>query len=253
MYILVSSKLKLSGCMSKFIHHGNDKKKYVENMFNDISKRYDLFNLISSFGIDRYWRFKLVRKFNLSHSDKLLDVATGTGDVVFSFYKHFELSCIGLDIAEKMVDAANLKKEKKGYGYRDISFIKGDAEDLGFANDSFNALTISFGFRNLGNYDKGLSEFFRVLKPGGKIAILEFAQPKYKFFSPFFRFYFHHIVPLIGSMLSRKDAFEYLPESVDHFLDRKSLVEKMNDVGFRDVAYTDHTFGVAAIYTGVKP
>jgi len=239
--------------MSKFTHEGNDKKKYVESMFNDISKRYDIFNLISSFGLDKYWRFRLTKKFNLSYNDKLLDVATGTGDVVFSFYRRFKLSCTGLDIAYKMIEIANFKKNKKGYGYRDITFIKGDAEDLGFTNDTFEALTISFGFRNLGNYDKGLSEFFRVLKPGGKLAILEFAQPSYKFFTPFFRFYFHYIVPLIGSSLSRKDAFQYLPESVDHFLDRESLIKKMNDTGFKEVIYTDHTFGVAVIYTGIKP
>ena len=192
--------------MSKFIHHGDDKKKYVEDMFNDISRRYDLFNTISSFGLDRYWRHRLAGKFNLSRNDKLLDVATGTGDVIFKFYKKFELSSTGLDIAGKMIDVANFKKKKKGYDYRDIAFIKGDAEDLGFKNDSFEALTISFGFRNLGNYDKGLSEFFRVLKSGGKIAILEFSSPVHKWFSPLFRIYFNHIVPMIGSMLSRKDA-----------------------------------------------
>ena len=239
--------------MTKFSHHGNDKKKYVEGMFNDISRRYDLFNAISSFGIDRYWRFRLAKKFNLSQNDRLLDVATGTGDVVFNFYRRFELSCIGLDIAEKMVEVANFKKNKKGYGYRDITFIKGDAEDLGFGSDSFDALTISFGFRNLGNYDKGLSEFFRVLKSGGKVGILEFARPNHRLFAPLFRFYFHYIIPIIGALLSRKDAFLYLPESVDHFLDRDSVCEKMNNVGFADVLYTSHTFGTVVIYTGIKP
>ena len=93
-------------------------------------------------------------------------------------------------------------------------------------------MTISFGFRNLGNYDKGLSEFFRVLKPGGKIAILEFSKPSHKWFSPLFKFYFNNIVPLIGAMLSRKDAFQYLPESVDYFLDRKSVCKKMEKFRF---------------------
>ena len=137
------------------------------------------------------------------------------------------------------------KKEKKD--------IKGDAEDLGFANDSFNALTISFGFRNLGNYDVGLSEFYRVLSSGGKIAILEFSRPTVRWFSPIFKFYFNKVVPLIGAILSRKDAFLYLPESVDHFLDRDSVCSKMKEVGFQHVKYKNHTFGVAVIYTGVKP
>jgi len=238
--------------MSKFIHNGDEKKKYVEDMFNDISKRYDLFNTLSSMCLDRFWRKKLINNFNLNHTDKLLDVATGTGDVVFNIHKKFQSSCIGLDLAEKMVDVANYKKEKKGYGYRDIEFIKGDAEDLGFSNDSFHALTISFGFRNLGNYDVGLSEFYRVLKPGGKMAILEFSKPTSKLFSPIFKFYFNYIVPLIGAMLSRKDAFQYLPESVDYFLDRESVCNKMKKIGFENVVYKNHTFGVVVIYTGIK-
>ena len=239
--------------MSKFIHQGEEKKAYVKDMFNDISKRYDLFNLLSSMGLDRYWRYRLVKKFNLDSSSKLLDVATGTGDVVLKFHKKFHLPCVGLDIADKMIKVANYKKEKMGFGYRDIRFIVGDAEDLGFSNDTFDALTISFGFRNLGNYDKGLSEFYRVLKSGGKIAILEFSQTNHKWFSYIFKFYFNHIVPLIGAMLSRKDAFLYLPESVDHFLDRESVCDKMKKIGFKDVQFQNYTFGVAVIYIGIKP
>ena len=238
--------------MSKFIHKGNDKKNYVKEMFNDISGRYDLFNLISSFGIDRYWRYKLIGKFNLDSSDKLIDIATGTGDVVFGMHKKFNNILIGLDIADKMIELADKKKGKKGLLDSDISFIQGDAEDLGFADNAFDGLTIAFGFRNLGDYDKGLSEFFRVLKPGGKIAILEFSQPTSKWFIPLFRFYFNKIVPILGSILSRKDAFLYLPESVDHFLKRDQVCSKMNTVGFKNVSFTDHTFGVATIYTGIK-
>jgi len=239
--------------MSKFIHQGQEKKAYVESMFNDISNRYDLFNTISSFGIDRYWRYRLTKKFNLNSSDKLLDIATGTGDVVFSMHKKFDNELVGLDIAEKMINLANKKKNKKGLHLSNISFIKGDAEDLGFSDNSFNALTISFGFRNLGDYDKGLSEFFRVLKPGAKIAILEFSKPSSKWFVPLFKFYFKRIVPILGALLSRKDAFLYLPESVDHFLKRDVLCDKMKIIGFSNVSYTDHTFGVATIYTGIKP
>ena len=238
--------------MSKFTHHGEDKKTYVKDMFNDISDRYDLFNTISSFGVDKYWRYNLVKKFNLNKSDYLLDIATGTGDVVFSMYKRFKNRLVGLDIADKMISLAKLKQSKKGFEEEDISFIQGDAEDLGFSDNSFHGLTISFGFRNLGDYDKGLSEFYRVLKPGGKIAILEFSKPKVKWFIPFFKFYFNRVVPLLGSMLSRKDAFLYLPESVDYFLSRQELCKKMELVGFGKVTYLDYTFGIATIYTGVK-
>ena len=238
--------------MSKFIHQGNDKKHYVKEMFNDISSRYDLFNLLSSFGIDRYWRFKLINKFNLNKSDKIIDIATGTGDVVFAMYKKFNNILVGLDIADKMIALSIAKQNKKNLSNEDITFIQGDAEDLGFSDNSFEGLTIAFGFRNLGDYDKGLSEFYRVLKPGGKIAILEFSKPTSKWFTPIFKFYFNRIVPILGSVLSRKDAFLYLPESVDHFLNRDEVCNKMNLVGFKDIVYTNHTFGIATIYTGVK-
>ena len=239
--------------MSKFIHEGQEKKAYVKSMFNDISHRYDIFNLLSSFGIDRYWRYRLTHKFKLKKTDKLLDIATGTGDVVFSIHKRFGNELVGLDIAEKMIFLANEKKKNRGLDLENITFIQGDAEDLGFSDNSFNALTISFGFRNLGDYDKGLSEFFRVLKPGAKIAILEFSKPKVKWFIPIFKFYFKRIVPILGSLLSRKDAFLYLPESVDYFLKRDVLCDKMKTIGFKEVSFTDHTFGVATIYTGIKP
>ena len=239
--------------MSKFIHEGQEKKAYVKSMFNDISHRYDIFNLLSSFGIDRYWRYRLTHKFKLKKTDKLLDIATGTGDVVFSIHKRFGNELVGLDIAEKMIFLANEKKKNRGLDLENITFIQGDAEDLGFSDNSFNALTISFGFRNLGDYDKGLSEFFRVLKPGAKIAILEFSKPKAKWFIPIFKFYFKRIIPILGSLLSRKDAFLYLPESVDYFLKRDVLCDKMKTIGFKEVSFTDHTFGVATIYTGIKP
>ena len=124
---------------------------------------------------------------------------------------------------------------------------------LNFTKHLFFIAHISFGFRNLGNYDLGLSEFYRVLKSGGKIAILEFSKPTSRWFSPLFRFYFNNVVPLIGSIFSRKDAFLYLPESVDHFLSRKSVASKMKEIGFENVYFKDYTFGVVTIYIGIKP
>ena len=238
--------------MSNFSHHGSEKKVYVEKMFNDISKRYDFFNTVSSFGLDRYWRSKLTAKFNLNKSHKILDVATGTGDVIFSMYKKFKVISYGIDIADKMIKIANIKKSKLKISDDQMVFSKGDAEKLDFSENSFDALTISFGFRNLGDYEKGLLEFFRVLNRGGKIAILEFSKPTSRWFSPFFKFYFKNIVPIIGAMLARKAAFLYLPDSVDHFLKREEVCSKMKDVGFKDVNFKDYTFGVVTIYTGYK-
>ena len=238
--------------MSKFTHQGKDKKKYVESMFDDISKRYDLFNTLSSFGIDRYWRKQLTNKFILNQSNHLLDIATGTGDVVFSMYRKFKMKATGVDIAAGMIKLAKLKRNKKYISSDVITFIKGDAENLEFEDDFFDALTISFGFRNLGDYDTGLSEFYRVLKKGGKIGILEFSKPNSKIFAPLFRFYFNKIVPVIGALLSRKDALLYLPESVDHFLSRDDVCSKMQSIGFQNISFKDYTFGVATIYTAEK-
>ena len=235
--------------MAKFIHEGDQKKKYVKQMFNDISSTYDIINIISSFGIDRYWRYKLVNKIKMTSGQKLLDVATGTGDVAFGFYKKYDIKVIGLDIAKKMISIARNKAKKYS---KNIEFIVGDAEKLSFEKKSFDALTISFGFRNIGTYDKALSEFYRVLDNNGKIAILEFSKPTSKWFSPIFEFYFKKIIPLIGSILSRKDAYLYLPESVDYFLERKDVCYKMKKAGFSNVSYTDFTFGVVTLYTGEK-
>ena len=235
--------------MAKFIHQGSEKKKYVKQMFNDISGTYDLINIISSFGIDRYWRYRLVNSIKLNSNQKLLDVATGTGDVAFGFLKKYNVAITGLDIAKNMIQISKNKALKFS---GNIEFKVGDAENMNFENSYFDALTISFGFRNLGSYDKALSEFHRVLKNNGKLAILEFSKPTSKWFAPFFRFYFNKVVPRIGALLSRKDAYLYLPESVDYFLTRDDLCKKMNNAGFKNVIYKDYTFGIATLYIGDK-
>ena len=235
---------------AKFIHKGDKKKKYVKQMFNDISTHYDKLNLLSSFGIDRYWRNKLVKEIPLFENDFLLDVATGTGDVAFTFYKKYKIPVVGVDIADKMIDIANHKAKK--YHTDKLLFSVEDAESMSFDNDKFTALTISFGFRNLGFYDKALLEFYRVLRNNGRVAILEFSNPTSRWFSPIFRFYFKNIVPLLGSLFTRKDAYMYLPESVDHFLKRDEVCFEMKKAGFSNVRYKDMTFGIATIYIGEK-
>ena len=235
---------------AKFIHKGQEKKKYVKQMFNDISHHYDKLNLLSSFGIDRYWRNKLINTITLSKESFLLDVATGTGDLAFGFYKKYKSNVIGVDIADKMIDIAN-KKAKK-YQTNNLQFIVGDAESMIFDDNKFDALTISYGFRNLGFYDKALSEFYRVLNNNGKIAILEFSNPTSRWFKPLFQFYFKKIIPFLGSIFTRKDAYMYLPESVDYFLKREEVCSKMKEAGFENISYIDMTFGVCTLYIGEK-
>jgi len=235
--------------MAKFVHQGSNKKKYVKKMFNDISTTYDLINIISSFGIDRYWRNRLINNVKLNPNQKLLDVATGTGDIAFGFLRKYKVSVTGLDIARNMIKIAK-QKAKKYSG--DIVFVEGDAEKIQFDKNIFDALTISFGFRNVGSYDTALSEFYRVLNKNGRIAILEFSKPTSRWFAPLFKFYFNKVIPLIGSLLSRKDAYLYLPESVDHFLTRNDVCDKMKKAGFNNVEYKNYTFGVVTLYLGDK-
>ena len=138
--------------MPEFLHTGKDKKKFVEKMFDDISPHYDILNRILSFGIDKYWRKKLIKSMNIQTGQSILDIATGTGDVIFSINKKYEVHSTGLDISKKMLDIANMKLNKNKIN--NISFIHGDAENLPMEDNSYDHICISFGFRNLGNYDK---------------------------------------------------------------------------------------------------
>ena len=161
--------------MPEFIHSGNKKKQFVQEMFEDVSHKYDFLNHFLSFGLDYYWRKKFVQYAEVKSGYKVLDVATGTGDVAFTFLKKYDVKIIGLDYAFNMVKIAKTKAQK--FGYTDnILFVQGDGESLPFANDFFDRLTISFGFRNIGHYDDALREFKRVLKPGGQLLILEFLK-----------------------------------------------------------------------------
>ncbi len=235
--------------MAEFIHTGNKKKKYVQEIFDDISHRYDFLNHILSFGLDYYWRKKLVQYTELQNTHKLLDVATGTGDVIFEFLKKYNVKIIGLDYAYNMTRIAKNKATKLGYSENTL-FIQGDAEFLPFSNDAFDRLTISFGFRNIGNYDVALKEFQRVLKPGGQLLILEFSEPKSKIFNAFYQFYFKYVLPRLGALISRADAYRYLPESVEYFPSRREICHLMVDSNFKKAEVYDLTFGVCSIFIG---
>lgn len=235
--------------MAEFIHSGNKKKQFVQEMFEDVSHKYDFLNHFLSFGLDYYWRKKLVQYAEVESGYKILDVATGTGDVAFAFLKKYDVEIIGLDYAFNMVKIAKSKAQKFGHTNKTL-FVQGDGESLPFPNDSFDRLTISFGFRNIGHYDTALKEFKRVLKPGGQLLILEFSEPKSKIFNGLYQFYFKHILPRLGALLSRADAYRYLPESVEHFPPRDEVCHLMIDSGFEKAEYYDFTFGVCSIFVG---
>ena len=236
--------------MPEFTHDGHEKKEFVRNMFDDISSSYDFLNHFLSLGIDIYWRKKFIRKLNIKTNNIILDVACGTGDISFEIEKKYSTIVTGLDISPNMIKIAKNKSKKRGLNK--INFIVGDAEDLPMENNSIDKITISYGFRNISNYDKALSEFYRVLKPGGKLGILEFSSPHSKIVGSLFKIYFHYILPKVASLFSRSDAYRYLPESVDFFPSRKNICDKIINSGFKEAIYTDLTFGISSIFIGIK-
>ena len=238
--------------MPEFIHTGKDKKKFVQKMFDDISNNYDFLNRLLSLGIDIYWRKKLIQAMDIKNGQHIIDIATGTGDVAFTIDKKYDVSIIGLDISKNMLKIAKVKLEKKRTENTKIEFIHGDAEDLPMGDNSYDHICISFGFRNLGNYDKALKEFYRVLKPGGRLCILEFSQSKSKIFNFIFSFYFNKVLPRVAAFISRADAYRYLPESVKYFPSQSKINDFLDNNNFTNVTLQTLTFGVATIYRGIK-
>jgi demethylmenaquinone methyltransferase/2-methoxy-6-polyprenyl-1,4-benzoquinol methylase len=221
----------------------------VRAMFSGIAGRYDLLNHVLSMNIDKRWR-KLVRQKLQPVLDRpeaiILDVACGTGDLSIELQSNAKATVIGTDFCRPMLKVAAEKSES-------IQFIEGDAMNLGFADDTFDAVTIAFGLRNLSNFADGLTELHRILKSGGKIAVLEFSSPIVPGFRQAFNFYFTRILPRIGGAVSgSRGAYEYLPNSVSKFPDQKRLAALMKETGFDDVEYTNLTGGIAAIHIGTK-
>tara|TARA_X000001036_G_C20643306_1_gene792014 strand:+ start:269 stop:988 length:720 start_codon:yes stop_codon:yes gene_type:complete len=238
--------------MPEFIHTGKDKKKFVQKMFDDISDNYDFLNRLLSLGIDIYWRKKIIQSMDIKNGQHIIDIATGTGDVAFAIDKKYDVSIVGLDISKNMLKIAKVKLEKKKTKNTKIEFIHGDAEDLPMGDNSYDHICISFGFRNLGNYDKALKEFYRVLKPGGRLCILEFSQSKSKIFNFIFSFYFNKVLPRVAAFISRADAYRYLPESVKYFPNQSKINDFLDNNNFTNVTLQTLTFGVATIYKGIK-
>ena len=236
--------------MPEFTHQGQEKKEFVRKMFDDISPSYDFLNHFLSLGIDIYWRKKFIRKLDFKDGNTILDVACGTGDVGFQILKKHSVSITGIDLSPKMVELAQVKALKRNLA--NITFIEGDAENLPLESNSIDCLTISYGFRNISNYEMALTEFYRVLKPGGKLGILEFSKPKLKIIGFIFKLYFHHILPRIASFFSRSDAYRYLPESVDFFPSRHDICRKIIYSGFKRAEIHDLTFGISTIFLGFK-
>mgnify|MGYP001241385725 CR=1 FL=1 len=236
--------------MNEFKHKGKDKKEFVKYIFNDISKNYDFLNRFLSLGIDVIWRKRFIKSLSFLNGDKVLDVATGTGDVAFSIKKKYKTEITGLDLSINMLEIA--KKKANKYKFNDIIFIEGDAENLPFEDNSFDKVVISYGLRNLGDVEKGLKEFYRVLKPGGKLGVLEFFEPKSTIMTKLFKFYFNKVLPRIGSLFSNSKAYRYLPESVENFVSPEELKKLLENSNFSNCFTKNMSFGITTIINAEK-
>jgi demethylmenaquinone methyltransferase / 2-methoxy-6-polyprenyl-1,4-benzoquinol methylase len=228
------------------------KKEQVARMFDNISPRYDFLNHFLSFGIDIAWRRKAIRELQSLKPQHILDVATGTGDFAVEALKLHPDRIIGVDISEGMLAVGRKKMMDLGLDHK-IELIKGDSEALPFETSNFDAVIVAFGARNFENLEKGLAEMYRVLRPGGKVVVLEFSKPTAFPLRQLYRFYFNFVLPKIGRWVSHdRAAYTYLPESVQAFPDGKNFTDILSRLGFKQTACTPLTFGISSLYTGIK-
>ncbi len=227
------------------------KAQAVQQMFSEIAPRYDLLNRVLSLGVDQRWRSVAATLALEKAPTRVLDVATGTGDLALLMKRlRPEAEVIGLDFAAPMLERA---REKAAQLELPVTFIEGDALDMPFPDASFEALTVAFGFRNFADYARGLAEFYRVLTPGGRAVILEFPPPPSGLLGRGYRLYFERVLPRIGGLISGKpEAYRYLPASVARFPKPEALAEMMRAAGFQ-VRYRLLTGGIAAVFVGDKP
>lgn len=228
------------------------KREQVEHMFDAISPKYDLLNRVLSMGVDQSWRRKTINAIAAEPVDRMLDVATGTADMaIMAARRNAARSIVGADISAGMLEVGRKKVNGAGLTER-IVLKQADSEALPFADGSFDAATVAFGARNFQDLRKGLTDMCRVLRPGGRIFVLEFSKPS-GLMSPLFRFYFHVIMPLIGRLVSKDSAaYTYLPKSVDAFPDGDAFLAVLRAAGFREVAQRRFTGGIATLYSGRK-
>ncbi|MEO7658055.1 MAG: bifunctional demethylmenaquinone methyltransferase/2-methoxy-6-polyprenyl-1,4-benzoquinol methylase UbiE [Pyrinomonadaceae bacterium] len=225
----------------------------VRDMFAGIAGRYDLLNHVLSLNIDKRWRRLVANELRetLELNDAvILDVACGTGDLSIELGRTANAKIIGTDFCRPMLAIADSKSQAEMLS---IPYVEGDALALPFADDQFDAVTIAFGLRNLANVGEGLKELRRIIKPGGRLVVLEFSAPIVPGFGQIFNFYFSHVLPRIGGAVSgSRGAYEYLPDSVAKFPDQKNLASLMETTGFGSVKYRNLTGGIAALHSGTK-
>jgi demethylmenaquinone methyltransferase/2-methoxy-6-polyprenyl-1,4-benzoquinol methylase len=237
-----------------FKESGKQKKEQVEEMFDRIAPRYDQMNRFLSARIDIKWRKKAIRLVAADQPRVILDVATGTADMAIIAAKQIMVDSIqGIDISESMLDLGRKKVDKEGLGEK-IHLLKGDSETINFPADSFDAVMVAFGVRNFENLEKGLTEMLRVLKPGGRLVILEFSKPRRWAVKSLYNLYMGLVAPQVARWFRQnKEAYQYLCESANAFPDRQIFTDLLKKVGYTDTGFQPLTLGICCIYSGRKP
>ncbi len=239
-----------------------DKAARVNRMFSAIAPSYDLNNRLHSMGMDQYWRSVAVKMGAVQAGDTIVDVACGTGDLTLKFAKRLRAvrgetkasagEVMGIDFTYEMLPIARQKAEQRG-GTRP-RFVQGDAMGLPLADGSADVVSIAFGIRNVSDWGKAIEEFWRVLRPGGRLIILEFSLPTNFLLRGFYNFYFRKVMPITATLISgdRSGAYKYLPESVNTFISREAMQERMKGAGFGAIVARPLTCGICVCYKGVK-
>ncbi len=229
------------------------KKEQVAQMFNSIAHRYDFMNRFLTVGVDIYWRKAAIRQLKSIAPKEVLDVATGTGDIAILTYKMLKPEKItGIDISEGMLELGRKKLENLHLTDH-ITLQTGDSETIRFEDNRFDAITVAYGVRNFQNLDKGLKEMHRVLKPGGKLVVLEFSRPTQPLFRKLCDFYMNVLTPAIGNLFAKnRDAYQYLNDSVQAFPEGQTFLTIMNDAGFTQTYLKKLSLGICTIYCGSK-
>ena len=236
-----------------FKNSEESKKKQVEKMFDKIAFRYDFLNRFLSAGIDVGWRKKAIKQLLGLKPQKILDVATGTGDFAITSYEILKPEkIIGIDISDGMLEIGRKKIAKAGL-QNSIELLNGDSEAILFDDNSFDAVTVAFGVRNFENLEKGLSEIKRVLKPGGKLIVLECTKPSLPVLKQLYNFYMKFLTPKIGKIIAKNnEAYQYLNDSVLMFPEKGSFVHILNQSDYRNAFYKTLTLGICTIYCAEK-
>lgn len=233
-------------------HETTGKKQQVAKMFDNISSHYDFLNHFLSLGIDTVWRKKAINLLRAHRPRLILDVATGTGDFAIQALTLNPVRVTGIDISDGMLSKGRAKLAARQLTGR-VELLAGDSENIPFEENKFDAVTVAFGVRNFEDLERGLREIYRVLRPGGHLVVLEFSSPRSFPFRQLYNLYFRHILPGIGSLISKdRAAYTYLPESVRSFPDGENFTNILRNAGFKKTTCKSLTFGISSVYSGQK-